>query len=696
AFAEIAAGASSVTLEYRLAMADSERDFEARVVPLRAGELLALVRDVTEHRVSVRRLAEREAQLRLILASTGEGIFGINKDGRCIFANRACASLLGYADENALLGQRMHGLTHHTRADGSPYPVEACPTYETCRTGKRSRVEGEFLWRVDGRAFPADYRSHPMVQEGRVVGAVVTFSDMTERLEAREALRRERDFAESLIETAPVIILVLDPEGRIVRFNPFMAELTGYPLDEVKGADWFTTFLPERDRARIRDRFQSALHDTPTRGDVNPILTRAGLERLIAWHDKTLRDAQGEVIGCLAIGHDVTAEREREAQLFHAQKMEVIGRLTGGIAHDFNNLLTVILGNLELIEERLPADDWLQGFAKDALSAARDGAVLIQRLLGFARQMPLHPAPLVLQEFLSQCERLLRRTLRNAITLEVHCDASLAPLYVDRTQLESALLNLAINAQDAIAQGGRLCITASGLQVGAGDSPDYPTLSPGAYAVITVRDTGTGMTAEQVARATEPFYTTKPMGKGSGLGLSMVYGFARDSGGLLRVQSQLGRGTTVDLVLPTASNGTAPEPRMVQHIEIPRGTGTILLVEDNARVRNIARQFLTGSGYAVLEAETGDGALEVIKAGVIPDVLFSDIALPGRLDGYALANLIVQRYVGVKVLLTTGADTDKLAESGFDASRFPLLRKPYSMDALARALHSCREPRPAP
>lgn len=697
AFAELAAGAPSVTLEYRLAMADGERDFEARVVPLRAGELLALVRDVTEHRASLRGLAEREARLRLILASTGEGIFGINEDGRCIFANRACATLLGYADENALLGQPMHRLTHHTRADGSPYPVEACPTYKTCRTGRRTRVEGELLWRVDGRAFPADYQSHPLVQEdGKVVGAVVTFSDMTERLQAREALRRERDFAESLIETAPVIILVLDPEGRIVRFNPFMAELTGYPLEEVKGADWFTTFLPERDRARIRDRFQNALHDTPTRGDVNPILTRTGLERLIAWHDKTLRDAQGEVIGCLAIGHDVTAEREREAQLFHAQKMEVMGRLTGGIAHDFNNLLTVILGNLELIEERLPAADWLQGFVKDALSAARDGAVLIQRLLGFARQMPLHPAPLALQEFLPQCERLLRRTLRNSITLEVHCDASLAPLYVDRTQLESALLNLAINAQDAMAQGGRLGITASGLQVGAAGRSDYPTLAAGAYAVITVRDTGAGMTAEQVARATEPFYTTKPMGKGSGLGLSMVYGFAGDSGGLLRVQSQLGRGTTVDLVLPTASNGTAPESGMLQHIELPRGTGTILLVEDDARVRNVARQYLTTLGYVVVEAETGDAALEVISAGIIPDVLFSDIALPGRLDGYALASLVVQRYVGVKVLLTTGADTDRFAESGFDASRFPLLRKPYSMDALARALHSCREPRQAP
>lgn len=692
AFAQITAGASSVTFEYRLCMTGGERDFEARVVPLRAGELLALVRDVTEHRVSVRALAEHEAQLRLILGSTGEGIFGINHDGRCIFANRACATLLGYADETALLGQRMHGLTHHTRADGHPYPVEACPTYESCRTGEHTRVEGELLWRADGSSFPADYQSHPLVQDGEVVGAVVTFSDMSERLQAREALRRERDFAESLIETAPVIILVLDPEGRIVRFNPFMAELTGYPLDEVKGKDWFTTFLPARDRARVRRRFQSALHDTPTRGNINSIRTRAGRERLIVWHDKTLKDAQGQVMGCLAIGHDVTAEKEREAQLFQAQKMEVMGRLTGGIAHDFNNLLTVILGNLDLIEERLPRDPLLQGFAQDALSAARDGAALTQRLLGFARQTPLHPAPLALQEFLPPCERLLRRTLSNAIKLEVRCDVPLALLYVDRAQLESALLNLAINARDAMPRGGRLCIKASGLRVATEGQTDYPTLSPGDYVVIAVDDTGTGMSAAQLARVTEPFYTTKPMGQGSGLGLSMVYSFAKDSGGELRIKSQPGRGTTVALILPVAARGTEQEPWLVPSSDRRRGHGTILLVEDEEMVRKFAYQCLTALGYTVVEAETGAAALEVIGSGSIPDLLFSDIALPGMLDGYALACHVERDHPGVKVLLTTGADTDKLAASGFDADRFALLPKPYSLDALASVLHSCLGP----
>jgi PAS domain S-box-containing protein len=692
ALSQIATDPSLVTFEYRLRMAEGERDFEARLVPLRAGEVLILVRDVTEHKTSVRALAEREAQLRLILASTGEGIFGINKRGRCTFANRACVELLGYADESALLGHPMHRLTHHTRADGSPYPVEACPTYETCRSARRTHVENEPLWRADGRSFPADYQSHPMLRDGEVVGAVVTFSDMTERLQAREALRRQRDFAESLIETAPVIILVLDAQGRIVRFNPFMAELTGYQLEAVKGQDWFTTFLPERERTRIQAVFQNALSDAPTRGNINPILTRTGQERLIAWHDKTLRDAEGQVIGCLAIGHDITAEKAREAQLFQAQKMEVMGRLTGGIAHDFNNLLTVILGNLELIEEQLPPAGLLRGFAQDAYSAARDGADLTQRLLGFARKTPLHPAPLVLEDFLPQCERLLRRTLNEGIALEVACATPLSPVYADRAQLESALLNLAINAQDALPHGGTLSIVAHRLHVATAGRTDYPTLVPGDYALIRVHDTGTGMSPEQVSRATEPFYTTKPKGTGSGLGLSMVYGFAKDSGGVLRLHSELGRGTTAELVLPIATGRRAQAPEMVTHTKTPRGAGTVLLVEDEARVRKLAKQYLTASGYTVVEAATGDTALERIHSGLRPDLLFSDLALPGTLDGYALACHVVHDHPGLKILLTTGADMDTLARSGFDADRFPLLRKPYSAAALAEAVSQLLAP----
>ena len=638
--------------------------------------------DVTEHRELVRGLAEREAQLRLILSSTGEGIFGIDRHGRCVFANQACAKMLGYKDESYLHGKQMHGLIHHTRADGSPYPIEDCPT---CRSVRRTRVEGELLWRADGSAFPADYQSHPMIQNDEVVGVVVTFSDMTERLEARAALRRERDFAESLIATAPVIILVLDPEGHIVRFNPFMAELTGYRLEEVKDKDWFNTFLPARDRAHIHSVFQDLISENQFRDNVNPILTRTGQERLVEWHNKTLKNAEGQVIGCLSIGHDITAEKEREAQLFQAQKMEVIGRLTGGIAHDFNNLLTVILGNLELIEEQLPDDGLLRGSVQDALSAAKDGASLTQRLLGFARKNQLQPVTLQLQDFLPQFEHLLGRTLSKSINLEVHCNAPIPPLYIDRVQLESALLNLAINAKDAMPNGGEIRITACVLEVGPEGRTDYPTLPSGDYVAITMRDTGNGMSATELAHATEPFFTTKATGKGSGLGLSMVYGFAQNSGGALRLTSALTEGTEVSLVLPVARHQREARTQAMPPTDLPQSTGTILLVEDDARVRKLAKQYLITAGYTVIEADTGDTALAMFQSGTAPDLLLSDIGLPGTLDGYQLACRVEQDYPSAKVLLMTGAYPDKISISEFDAGRFPLLPKPYSAAALAEA-----------
>nr|MBS0019786.1 response regulator [Gammaproteobacteria bacterium] len=439
---------------------------------------------------------------------------------------------------------------------------------------------------------------------------------------------------------------------------------------------------------RIQAVFREAISDLPAPRYVNPILTRTGQERLIEWHNKTLKDAQGQVFGCLSIGHDITAEKAREVQLFQAQKMEVIGRLTGGIAHDFNNLLTVILGNLELIEEQLPTDSLLRSFARDARSAAQDGAALTQRLLGFARKTPLQPVWLRLQDFLPQCERLLRRALNEAIRLEVHCEAALAPLYIDRAQLESALLNLVINAQDAMPNGGQVRISANALSVGAEGHPDFPTLRAGDYGLATVRDTGTGMSAAQLARATEPFYTTKAHGKGSGLGLSMVYSFARDSGGALRSKSQPGEGTEVSVALPVASSQWEGEPQPMAPSDLVSGQGTILVVEDEARVRKLAKQYLTAAGYTVLEAESGDAALAMIQSGTLPDLLFSDIALPGTLDGYHLAARIERDYPDIKVLLTTGADTEKLAGSGIDIGHFPLLRKPYGgAVALTAAVH---------
>ncbi|MEJ2326450.1 MAG: PAS domain S-box protein [Chromatiaceae bacterium] len=417
--------------------------------------------DITESRRASMALFEREQRLGLILASTGEGIYGMDQAGRFTFANVASVRMLGYRDEQALLGKDVHALIHHTCADGTPHTREDCPIYQARCENKVVHLDDELLWRADGSSFSVDYRSHPMVRGGEVVGTVVSFSDITER-------------------------------------------------------------------------------------------------------------------------------KEKEAQLRQAQKMEVVGQLTGGIAHDFNNLLTVILANLGLLGDEIVSDAGgsARELINDALSAARDGAELIQRLLAFSRKQPLQVQRIDVGEFVRNIRRFLRRTLREDIELRIGRADGASPVLVDPRLFESALLNLVVNARDAMPEGGTLKIETSRKCIGADATAPDPEVAPGKYIIITVRDSGIGMSPEDAVHAIEPFFTTKERGKGSGLGLSMVYGFAKQSGGSLLLRSVLGEGTTVLLLLPEAAPGIQDNDRDQTPKNQPGGSETILLVEDESQVRN--------------------------------------------------------------------------------------------------------------
>jgi PAS domain S-box-containing protein len=649
---------------------------------------LRLVTDITERRRSHEDLRTQEERLRLILASTGEGIFGLDLHGRCTFANRACIDLLGFTDEEDLLGKRMHELIHHTRHDGTGYPVTECPTYRSCTNRLVTFADDEPLWRADGSPFHAEYQSYPMLRDDSVIGAVVSFSDITERIRSEAAIKQERDFAESLIETAPVIVLVLDPEGNIVRFNSFMEKLSGYSLAEVKGNNWFDTFLPERDASQVSEVFAQATGGRRTRGNRNAIVARDGKERLIAWYDTTLRDAAGDVSAVLAIGHDVTDQTAKEAQLVQAQKMETVGHLTGGIAHDFNNLLTVILGNLQLLTKSLGPDCDPEVFEllDDSLSAAQDGAELTKRLLAFSRKEPLQRKRIDLPAFLEHFQRFLRRTLAADIAVELNIEAIFDQFFCDPSQLESALLNLALNARDAMPQGGRLSLRAEKK-----DAADLdPALKPGICVALAVIDTGEGMTPEQLSHAIEPFYTTKESGQGSGLGLSMVFGFCKQAGGIFRLASEPGVGTQATIVLPLNGVGgqeAAQAPESTQ--EDLKDKGTVLVVEDDTRVRKLAGRYLEDLGYDVMMAENGERAIKVLQSQSAIDLVFSDIVMPGKTDGCDLYRWVKIHRPEVKAfLLTTGlksAELDELAEN--DASSAPIvLPKPYTKKQLAEAI----------
>lgn len=546
-------------------------------------------------------------------------------------------------------------------------------------------------YKKDGTLFYNELTISPVPDEkGKVTHFVGIMNDITERRRYEEALVRERDFAESLIETAQVIILVLDTKGRILRFNSFMEHLSGYRLQEVRGKDWFETFLPRCDRMTVKELFSKAGSGAQTRGNVNPIITRDGRRRDIEWWDKVLKDSDNQTLGLIAIGHDVTERREREAQLLQAQKMEVVGQLTGCIAHDFNNLLTIILGNLGLLTRRFDeaCNPDIREFLDDALSAAREGADLTHRLLVLSRKQALEQKQTDINKKLDDLARFLRRLLGESIKLRIRGYAKAVMVCVDPGQLESTLLNLAINARDAMPQGGTLTLDVTRQHLGDEEATSLG-LTPGSYVIVSVSDTGNGMSPEVLSHIIEPFFTTKQIGKGTGLGLSMAYNFAKQSGGHLQFKSTLGKGTNVSLILPESELISGASVSKEGGNGLPGGSETILIVEDESRVRKLAKRRLQELGYQILEAENAMEAKEILMAETTVGLLFSDIIMPGEMSGIDLAHWAMRTKPELKVLLTTGAihkgNGEKERVSTMD---YPLLRKPYTQKILAKTIRS--------
>ena len=382
----------------------------------------------------------------------------------------------------------------------------------------------------------------------------------------------------------------------------------------------------------------------------------------------------------------LTGERElAEARLRQAQKMEAIGELTAGIAHDFNNLLAVILGNLELVIEEVGDNTNLRELIDDALSATQSGKELTHRLLAFGRRQTLHPQRIDVGELVKEILKFLERTLGEGVVIKHVSRGNLWPIEVDRNQLEMSLLNLAINANYAMPDGGILQIETANEVLEHSEVLSLEGLRSGEYVVISITDTGVGMTQEVAAEAVRPFFTTKEAGEGSGLGLSMVYGFVSQSGGQFAIRSEVGKGTVVRLYLPRAEQATAAVLQKTGQVEHENGNGErILVVEDRHAVRRTARRMLAGLGYDVIEAVDGDDALELLSGGGHVDLLFTDIVLPGRLNGLRLAREARIQHPDLKVLYTSGYPQDALQKEATDLGQIELIRKPFTKNELAR------------
>lgn len=522
--------------------------------------------------------------------------------------------------------------------------------------------------------------------DGQPVRMVGTVQDITERVAAEDKIAEREIMLRAIMNNVADGIITIDKDGTIETFSRSAENMFGYPAEEVRGQN-IRLLMPDPDRSH-HDSYLASYLDT---GQAK--ILGIGPRELTAVRRDGTEFPIDLAIGEMKIGdgrrfigtvRDVTERKKHEDQLRQAQKMEAVGQLTGGVAHDFNNILTVIVGNIELLTDRVIGDSESEETAKTALGAALRGSDLTRRLLAFSRQQSLAPEVLNVGELILGAAGLLRRTLGEHIEVETALVDDLWNALVDAGQLQDSLLNLAINARDAMPNGGTLRIETANTSLDQEYAAGHEEVVPGPYVMIAVSDTGHGMSPEVVEQVFEPFFTTKEVGKGSGLGLSMVYGFIKQSGGHISVYSEPGIGTTIKLYLPmTASNDVRVSPDLGHRQPMPGGAETILVVEDDPDVRMFVAGTLSSFGYNVLEAEHGPAALEVAESEQDIHMLLTDIVLPRGMNGHDVAREVQKLIPGIKVLYSSGYTENAIADN--DALEgVELLMKPYRRAALAR------------
>ncbi len=502
-------------------------------------------------------------------------------------------------------------------------------------------------------------------------------------------LQRSEARLRGFLQNAPVTMSVKDLDGRYLLVNPRSEQYLGLPAKDIIGRTTLDIAATPGHQAVVALE-QDVI--TSNRTQVQQIQYGYGADA--EWYIDIkfpIHDAAGHVAAVGGIGLNVTERKRTEALLAQAQKMEAIGNLTGGVAHDFNNYLAVIMGNLDMLKEDLAEQAAMQKLIDGAMNGALKGAELTQRLLAFARRQPLDPQPTDLNDRIADALPLIERALREDISIELEAAPALWPVLIDGSQLDTCIINLTNNARDAMPNGGRLRITTRNVHLKSSRPKDFLDIPSGDYVVMEVSDTGVGMTADVQAKMFEPFFTTKGLAHGTGLGLSMVYGFVKQSQGHIRVHSEVDRGTTIVIYLPrvAVADEIAMPQRSPGKSAPPTGTEVILVVEDNASLRDTVTAQLIGLGYQVIAAENAESALSVLDdAARHVDLLLTDIIMPGTLDGIDLAAVARKQRPDLKVLLTSGFPGDPLDRKGSAALAHQMLAKPYRQDELARAVRA--------
>jgi PAS domain S-box-containing protein len=634
----------------------------------------------------------KEGRFQLLVdAVTDYAIYMLDPTGIVVSWNAGAQRFKGYM-ESEILGE--HFSRFYTDEDlATELPRRALET--AAREGK-FEAEG---WRVrkDGARFWAHVVIDPILDpRGNLIGYAKITRDLTERKIAQQALKESEERFRLLVQgVTDYAIYMLDPQGHVTNWNAGAQRIKGYAESEIIGRH-FSQFYTEPDRATELPR--RALETAAREGRFEAEGWRLRKDGTRFWASVVIdpiRNDQGELIGFAKITRDITERRQAQealeqaqAALFQAQKMEAVGQLTGGVAHDFNNLLTIIVNNLDLLTRnaREPRDVKL---IESAQRAAERGAKLTQQLLAFSRRQPLQPDTHNPNTLIEGFESVLRRACGEMIRLQLSLAPRIRWVSVDAPQFESALLNLIVNARDAMPNGGSLKIMTGNVTLSEKDSASSD-LPPGQYVSTTVQDTGTGMTPEIVSRVFEPFFTTKEIGKGTGLGLSQVYGFVTQSGGHIKVDSTPGQGTKVTMLLPAQETGIAMSEEEDETERPTRDSaGTVLIVEDEPAVLEVASDIFDSLGYDVVTATDANEAIKVLDGHPSIDVLFSDVIMPNGMNGVELSRKAREMRPDLKILLASGYPMSALPSDGLGAG-VSFISKPYRWTELAEKLRGLR------
>jgi PAS domain S-box-containing protein len=620
---------------------------------------------------------------------TDYAILMLTPDGRVDSWNAGAQRIKGYSADEIIGKHFSMFYTDEDRRRGVPQEA-----LRHAQENGRHEIEG---WRVrkDGSCFWANVVITTSYDtEGKLIGFGKIVRDISDKKAAHDAMQEsERKFRLLVQSVTDYAIYMLSPQGNITNWNLGAQRIKGYSAAEVIGSS-FSRFYTKEDAAA----------GLPQRG--LEVAAREGKFETEGWRVRrdgsrfwahvvidAIHDDDGTLVGFAKITRDVTERRraselleKTQAALFQSQKMEAIGKLTGGVAHDFNNVLQVLRGNLELLESRHGHDPWSRERVDKAIEAVERGAKLASHLLAFGRRQALRPVVVDLAGVLRSMDDLLRRALGETIQVETMVSAGLWNTLVDVHQLENVILNLAINARDAMPRGGKLILELSNAMLDDQYVSSVPDVSPGQYVMLAVTDTGTGMAADVAAQAFEPFFTTKSDGEGTGLGLSMAYGFIKQSGGHIKIYSEIEHGTTIKIYLPRSLDDAAALLPLRHSAVSAGGNETVLVVEDDRRVQSTVVDILSQLGYVILKADDAQSALEIIHSGVHIDLLFTDMVMPGPLRSMEMAKQAVRFIPHLKVLFTSGYTQNALAHVGRLDPGMELLSKPYSREQLAHKM----------